>query len=111
MLRGIIHQATEHNGILYIGGITPDDAALDMYGQAHQLFTKLEAILTELGSDLDHVLMVHCFITDMSQKQEMNRAWREFFPAERSPARITPGIVGIQEKVLLEIAVTAAKIG
>lgn len=107
--RGIIHQASEHDGVLYIGGIAPDDPTLDMYGQARQLFGNLERILAELGSDLEHVLMVHCFIVDMAQKPAMNRAWSEVFAAERSPARVTPGIAAIEEGVLLEISVIAAR--
>ena len=106
---GSIHQASELAGVLYIGGITPDDASLDMYGQARQLFAKLETILAELGSGLEHVLMVTCFLCDMSRKAEMNRAWSEFFPPERAPARVCPGIVAIEEGVLLEISVIAAK--
>lgn len=108
--RGIIHQATEHNGVLYIGGITPDDPNLDMYGQARQLFGKLKHLLHALGSDLDHVLMVTCFLVDMSRKHEMNRAWVEVFPPSIAPARVTPGIVAIEEGVLLEISVIAAKL-
>lgn len=107
--RGPIHQATEHGGILYIGGLTPDDPGLDMYRQARQVFGKLETVLDKLGSDLDHVLMVHCFLVDMAGKQEMNRAWSEVFPDARSPARVTPGIAAIEEGVLLEISVIAAK--
>jgi len=110
MNRGIIHQATEHNGVLYIGGITPDDASLDMYGQARQLFGKLKDILRVLGSDLEHVLMVNCFLVDMLGKQEMNRAWVEVFPQATAPARVSPGIVAIEEGVLLEISVIAAKL-
>ena len=109
--RGIIHQATEHDGVLYIGGIVSDDASLDMYGQSRQLFSKLSDILQELGSDLEHVLMVNCFITDMAMKPEMNRAWVEFFTEKTAPARVTPGIVCIEEGVLLEISVIAAKAG
>lgn len=109
--RGIIHQATEYGNVLYIGGITPDDASLEMYGQARQLFAKLEEVLEDLGSDMQHVLMVHCFLTDMSKKPEMNRAWVEFFTEDMSPARVTPGIVAIEEGVLLEISVIAAKSG
>lgn len=106
--RGILHQASEHNGILYVGGITPDDPALDMYGQARQVFCKLQSILEELDSGLGQVLMVTCFITDMSLKAEMNRAWGEFFPPADAPARICPGITSIEEGVLLEISVIAA---
>ena len=53
--------------------------------------------------------MVTCFLCDMSRKAEMNRAWSEFFPPERAPARVCPGIVAIEEGVLLEISVIAAK--
>ncbi|MEZ5881349.1 MAG: RidA family protein [Nitratireductor sp.] len=107
--RGIIHQATEHDGVLYIGGIVPDDTSQDMYGQSLQLFSKLGDILQELGSDFEHVLLVNCFITDMTMKPEMNRAWVKFFPGRSAPARVTPGIVCIEEGALLEISVIAAK--
>jgi enamine deaminase RidA (YjgF/YER057c/UK114 family) len=107
--RGVLHQVSEHGGLLYIGGIAPDDPALGMAGQTRQMLETLDAVLSAHGSDRRHVLMMHVFITDMRLKPEMNRAWAEFFPAEHLPSRITLGIDAIEEGVLIEASAIAAR--
>lgn len=106
--RGVLHQVVEHAGILYIGGIAPDDAALDMAGQTRQVLEKLDSVLQAHGSDRSRVLMMHVFITDMALKPEMNRAWCSFFAAPDLPSRVTLGITAIEEGVLIEVAAVAA---
>ena len=44
------HQAVEHNGVLYIGGIVADDASLDMASQTRQILQKLDTVLADAGS-------------------------------------------------------------
>jgi enamine deaminase RidA (YjgF/YER057c/UK114 family) len=109
--RGVLHQVSERGGLLYIGGVAPDDPALDMAGQTRQMLEKLDAVLTAHGSDRRHVLMMHVFITDMRLKPEMNRAWTEFFPSDYLPSRITLGIDAIEEKVLIEASTIAVRRG
>lgn len=107
--RGVLHQVVEHAGVLYVGGIAPDDPALDMAGQTRQVLEKLEAVLRAHGSDRGRILMMHVFITDMALKPEMNRVWRDFFAPRDLPARVTLGITAIEEGVLIEVATIAAR--
>lgn len=106
---GVLHQVSEHGGILYVGGIAPDDPSLGMADQTRQVLEKLDGVLREHGSGRGHILMMHVFITDMSRKSEMNRAWAEFFTPEELPSRVTLAIVAIEEGVLLEVSTIAAR--
>lgn len=106
---GVVHQVSEHNGLLYIGGIVADDPTLDMAGQTRQLLAKLDSVLTAHGSDRTHILLMHVFIVDMRLKPQMNAAWEEFFPLPHLPSRVTLGIAAIEEGVLIEASTIAAK--
>jgi len=106
----VLHEVVEHNGILYIGGIVADDPTLDMAGQTTQALQYLEGLLRQHGSGIDRILQILVFITDMKQKPEMNRAWKEFFKDTAIlPTRATLGISSIEEGVLIEIVTTAAR--
>lgn len=104
----VLHQVVEHAGVLYVGGVVADDPRAGMYEQTRQALGKLSRILEENGSDARHLLCVQAFITDMSRKPEMNRAWTEFFEPDHLPARATLGIGAIEEGVLIELVATAA---
>jgi enamine deaminase RidA (YjgF/YER057c/UK114 family) len=106
---GVLHEVVEHNGVLHIGGIVADDPTLGMFDQTMQALTQLKHLLEDNGSGVDRILQILVFITDMTLKPEMNRAWLAFFtdPAIL-PARATLGISAIEEGVLIEIVTTAA---
>ena len=107
---GVLHEVVEHNGILHIGGIVADDPTLDMAGQTTQVLRELARLLQAHGSGIDRILQILVFITDMSQKPAMNRAWTAFFSDPTIlPARATLGISAIEEGVLIEIVTTAAR--
>ena len=107
---GVLHQIVEHNGVLHVGGIVADDPTLNMAGQTTQVLQKLARLLEANGSGIDRILQILVFITDMKQKPEMNRAWKEFFiDTDVLPTRATLGISAIEEGVLIEIVTTAAK--
>lgn len=95
--------------VIPIAGIVADDPTLDMAGQTTQALQELARILEEHGSGIDRILQILVFITDMKQKPEMNRAWKEFFSdTSILPTRATLGISSIEEGVLIEIVTTAA---
>jgi enamine deaminase RidA (YjgF/YER057c/UK114 family) len=105
----VLHEVVEHNGTLYISGIVADDTALGMADQTTQALTALARLLEENGSDLDRILQILVFITDMKLKPEMNRAWKAFFNnPENLPARATLGVASLEEGELIEIVTTAA---
>jgi len=106
----VLHEVVEHNGILYLSGIVAEDLTADMAGQTTQALQYLAKLLKENGSGVDRILQILVFITDMKQKPEMNRAWKEFFKdSSLLPTRATLGISSIAEGVLIEIVTTAAR--
>ena len=102
------HRAVEAGGVLHLAGMTADDRSEGMYGQTRQVLAKVEALLSELGSDKSKVVMATAYITDMDAKDEMNAAWLEFFPAEQLPARATIGVASLGEGILIEVVCQAA---
>lgn len=105
----ILHNVVEHNGMLYLAGIVADDTALDMAGQARQVFGKIDGLLKSHGSSRDRVLSALIFITDMQHKPAMNKAWQEWLSPAHLPTRATIGINDLGPRVLIEVIVTAAK--
>jgi 2-iminobutanoate/2-iminopropanoate deaminase len=79
------------NGIAYVAGMTAwgrdrtsVDAA-DEYEQARTIFGKIRALLEAAGGTMADVVKVTIFVTDISKREEVWRARREFvsgdFPA------------------------------
>jgi 2-iminobutanoate/2-iminopropanoate deaminase len=104
-----------YGDLLFVSGIvgrnleTREIALNDMAAQTAQMLRNIDGFLKQAGSSLDKVLKVTVFVTDMSRFQEMNRAYREFFPNE-PPARSTIGVASLPEaEALVECEVMATR--
>lgn len=106
---GLLHEVVEHNGVLYIGGIVPEDTSLDMAGQANDVLGQLSRLLEPLGSDLSSVLQVTIFATDLGEKPAFNAAWKAHFPEAHLPARAMIGVANLGQGVKLELTAIAAR--
>jgi enamine deaminase RidA (YjgF/YER057c/UK114 family) len=104
----IMHRMVEHNGVLYLGGIVADDRSQTMGGQTAQICEKIDKLLAEAGTDKTKLLTAMLYVTDMSQKGEMNEAWTSWIAGDDLPTRATIGIANLGENVLIEIVVSAA---
>lgn len=105
---GLLHEVVEHNGVLYIGGIVPEDTRLDMSGQASDVLTQLTQLLRALGSNPANVLQVTIYMTDLKEKAEFNAAWKANFAEVDLPARAVIGVADLGTGVKLEMTVMAA---
>ncbi|WP_092227294.1 RidA family protein [Bradyrhizobium sp. Gha] len=105
---GLLHEVVEHGGVLYIGGIVPEDTSLDMSGQANVL-GQLSRLLQALGSDLANVLQVTIFMTDLGEKAAFNAAWKAHFAEAHLPARAAVGVADLGPNVKLEMTAIAAR--
>jgi 2-iminobutanoate/2-iminopropanoate deaminase len=54
------------------------------------------------------VVSAAIFVTDLSQKKEMDAVWTEFF-GDHLPARATVGVADLGGSALIEVVVTAVK--
>jgi enamine deaminase RidA (YjgF/YER057c/UK114 family) len=105
---GLLHEVVEHNGVLYIGGIVPEDTSLDMSGQAKDVLTQLTQLLKNLGSDPANVLQVTIYMTDLKEKAEFNAVWKAHFAELDLPARAAIGVADLGPGVKLEMTAIAA---
>lgn len=106
---GLLHEVVEHNGVLYIGGIVPEDTSLDMSGQAGDVLGQLANLLQTLGSDLASVLQVTIYMTDLKEKAAFNAAWTAHFAESHLPARAAVGVADLGPGVKLEMTAIAAR--
>jgi 2-iminobutanoate/2-iminopropanoate deaminase len=67
-------------GIAYIAGMTARGSdASDEYTQAKEVFTKIRHLVEAAGGSMADVMKVTIFVTDISQREKVWQARREFF--------------------------------
>ena len=85
--------AVRGGGLLFLSGQVAQDPATgelvdgDIAQQADQILHNIAATLAAIGKDLDDVIRVGVYLTDMSQFGAMNEAYRRHSP---SPTRPVP---------------------
>jgi enamine deaminase RidA (YjgF/YER057c/UK114 family) len=105
-----LHAITIHNGTVYLAGIAADDLSLDMGGQTSQIGEKIDGLLAQAGSDKTKLIRAQIFITDMSKKPDMDRAWLNWLAEDDLPCRATIGVADLGDpQRLIEVVVTAAQ--
>lgn len=109
----LFSHATIHNGIVYVSCIqgfipgTFDFPSADAADQARQALRDLQVVLEQAGSDLNHVLKITLFMTDMRDFPKINEAVNEAFPAS-PPARSSIAVTELPHdaKVVIEAIAT-----
>jgi enamine deaminase RidA (YjgF/YER057c/UK114 family) len=77
-----------------------------LYAQASNALATIDANLAEAGTNKSRILTAMVYITDMSKKPELNRAWDEWVDRTNPPMRACLG-VSLEGDDLVEIVVTA----
>ena len=108
---GPYSQAIVDGGIVYASGQIPVDPATgemktSVSEAARQSLTNLKNLLESSGSDLENVLKVNIFITDMGKFGELNEVYEEFF-AHHRPARSCVEVTALPKDAVLEIEAIA----
>ncbi len=68
----------------------------------------MRAILKLAGGDLNNLVDVTVFLTDMAYYKDFNSVYNEYFNAESGPARTTLGVVSLPgPHLIIEIKGTA----
>jgi enamine deaminase RidA (YjgF/YER057c/UK114 family) len=67
-------------GIAYLAGMTASGGDLtDEYTQAKAIFTKIRHLVGAAGGNMSDITKVTIFVTDISQREQVWKARREFF--------------------------------
>ena len=112
-LRAFSH-ATKAGGFIFVAGTLGTKAGSfelvpgGAKEETRQTLKNIQAILRGAGAELEDVVKVNVFITDMAKFGEMNEAYLEFFPKE-PPARITVGCAALALGAFVEIDCVAYK--
>jgi enamine deaminase RidA (YjgF/YER057c/UK114 family) len=108
-ISGHLSKAVEHNGTVYVCGLTADDKSLGMKQQTEQVLAKIEGFLARGGTSKSKLLSATVYISDMKQKAAMNEAWMAWIDRKNPPTRACVAVELGTPDTLVEIVVTAAK--
>jgi enamine deaminase RidA (YjgF/YER057c/UK114 family) len=100
-------RAVAHNGLVYAVATAKNKSA-PLYEQTKDALAQIDGTLAEAGSNKSRILRATVYITDMSRKSEMDRAWDEWVDRANPPQRACIGVT-LADKDLVEILVTAAQ--
>ena len=106
-------QAIEVNGMLFLSGQLPIDAATGLMAegieeQAKQSLSNIKHILEEAGLTMANVVKTTVFLADMSLFADMNKVYSTFFQGEY-PARSAVAVKALPKDALVEIECVAVR--
>jgi len=98
-----------NNGVVYLAGQVAEDATKDIKEQTKTMLAKVEALLAEAGSDLEHMLSATLYIRDMKDFAQMNEVWDAWVPEGHAPARACVEARLARPELLIEVSIVAAQ--
>ena len=113
---GIYSQAVEHDGMVYISGQIPIDPKTgnlvkgDFRTELEQTIKNLLAITKAAQGELDDIVKLNIYVTDMENYSVINDVISQYFH-KPYPARAIIGVKELPKSAMLEIeAIMAVKI-
>lgn len=108
---GPYSHASVVNGLVYTSGQIPlnlegNIVSDDVETQTKQVFENLKAVLEAADSDLEHVVKVLVFLSDMENFQKVNEVYGTYFTSHK-PARSAVEVARLPKDVKIEIEVIA----
>jgi len=97
---GTYSQAIRAGNLVFLSGQIPLDAATmevvegDFEARARQVFENLKAVATAAGGDLDRVVKVTIFLTDLGNFATVNKVMEDYFDRP-FPARAAVGVASL----------------
>jgi len=113
--KGHYSPGIEHNGLIYVSGqlpmdlVTREPIAGDIETQTELALRNVEAVLKAAGSDLDHVVQMTIYISDMELWGKVNEVYARVMGDHR-PARAIVPVKDLHFGTKIEIQAIAAVI-
>jgi reactive intermediate/imine deaminase len=104
---GTYSQAIKVNNTVYLSGQIPLDPKTmvlvegDFAAQAHQVFKNLRAVCLAADGDLQHIVKLNIYLTDLSNFPIVNEVMSQYFQ-QPYPARAAIGINQLPRNSLIE---------
>ncbi|MFB0926567.1 MAG: RidA family protein [Acidimicrobiales bacterium] len=98
-----------NHGTVYLSGQVAEDPAADVQEQTRSTLQRVDALLTEAGTDSSHLLSATIYLRDIDNHFAlMNEVWNDWVPQGHAPARACVEAHMARSALLVEICVTAA---
>lgn len=101
-------QIVIHGNTAYLAGQVPDDCSGSIEDQTHQVLTKIDRLLAEIGSSKSSVLSAQIWLADISDFQAMNSVWDAWVDQGNPPVRATCEARLARPQGKIEILIIAA---
>ena len=105
----IYSKVVEANGFVFTAGVVADDVSKDVRGQTQQILGEIDRLLKLAGTDKAKVVSATIWVTDIRHRDAMNEAWNAWTGGENLPGRACIEAKLADPRMLVEIAVVAAK--
>ena len=105
---GTYSQAMQVGNTIYISGQIPLLAATmeiisdDIRQQIHQVFSNLSAVTAAAGGNLNHIVKLNIYLTDLADFPMVNEIMLKYF-TQPYPARAVVGVVALPKNVRVEM--------
>jgi enamine deaminase RidA (YjgF/YER057c/UK114 family) len=86
----------------------PDDLSVGVEAQAAEVLAKIDALLSEAGTDKSSILSATVWLPNIGDFAAFNTIWDEWVPAGASPARACIEARLANPSIRVEIAAIAA---
>jgi enamine deaminase RidA (YjgF/YER057c/UK114 family) len=101
-------QIVIHGDTIYLAGQVASDAGADITVQTQQVLQKVDALLTEAGSDKTKILSAQIWISNIGHFAQMNEVWDAWVPEGHAPARACIEARLASPDLLVEVGIIAA---
>jgi enamine deaminase RidA (YjgF/YER057c/UK114 family) len=102
-------KVVEANAFVFTAGITAEDPKQDAKGQAQQILKEIDRLLALCGTDKTKVVSATIWVSDIRLRDTMNEAWNAWTGGQNLPGRACIEAKLADPRLLVEIAVVAAK--
>jgi enamine deaminase RidA (YjgF/YER057c/UK114 family) len=106
---GVLADAAEFGNLVFVAGQVADDPTQDITGQAKQVLAAIDAVLAKAGTSKSRILSANVWLTDIRNREALNAVWKAWVDQDNLPARATVEAKLADPRMLVEIAVVAAK--
>jgi enamine deaminase RidA (YjgF/YER057c/UK114 family) len=105
----ILSSAVEYGNLVFVAGTVADDTSQDAEGQTRQILAQIDSLLKRAGTDKSRILWANVWVTDIRNRDGMNKAWLTWVDPANPPARATVEAKLADPAMLVEIACVAGK--
>lgn len=105
----ILSGAVEYGNLVFVAGTVPDNVNAGVKEQTAEVLRKIDALLAKAGTNKSKILNATIWVPDIRDRDVMNEAWLAWMDPANPPARACVQAALANPRILVEIAVVAAK--